>query len=75
MKTWKLTAYGENFYRADEIELSQEQLGIILDWQIHRTNRDKVETKLRKAGLSWGMINDLITTTFEHPDIIEVDVV
>ena len=75
MKTWKLTAYGENFYRADEIELSQEQLGIILDWQIHHTNRDKIETKLKKTGLSWGMINDLITATFEHPDIIEVDVV
>lgn len=75
MKTWKLTEYGESFYRPDEIELSQEQLSIILDWQIHRADRDMIETKLRKTGLSWGMISDLITTTFEQPDIIEVDVV
>lgn len=74
MYTWKLTNYGNNFYMEDELSFTQEQLELIHDWQVHRMGEEKLFNKLKKTGMKCGCINDLLSTPFEHPDMIEVSI-
>lgn len=72
MYTWKLTKYGSNFYRDDELSFTQEQLALLFDWQMHRMGEDAIYAKLKKTGMK--SINDFLSTTFEHPDMIEISI-